>query len=130
MGAEHRGEVHGFWTPVTWDPVLALPPDQPRDRDRGRVLTRPGPGILWAVAGRVLVTTHCGRSRLVARGAAREGPWPLFSGWMAPAPSPSVKVMPFANLMSLLGPSIDSVAVLRGVQKVAMLVQGNWVVKR
>lgn len=44
--------------------------------------------------------------------------------------SSSVKVMPFANLMSLLGPSIDSVAVLRGVQKVAMLVQGNWVVKR
>lgn len=41
----------------------------------------------------------------------------------------NVKVMPFANLMSLLGPSIDSVAVLRGVQKVAMLVQGNWVVK-
>lgn len=44
--------------------------------------------------------------------------------------SPSVKVMPFANLMSLLGPSVDSVAVLRGIQKVAMLVQGNWVVKR
>lgn len=42
----------------------------------------------------------------------------------------SVKVMPFANLMSLLGPSVDSVAVLRGIQKVAMLVQGNWVVKR
>ncbi|GAB5582996.1 DNA-directed RNA polymerase III subunit RPC5 isoform X1 [Prionailurus iriomotensis] len=42
----------------------------------------------------------------------------------------NVKVMPFANLMSLLGPSIDSVAVLRGIQKVAMLVQGNWVVKR
>ncbi|XP_030780384.1 DNA-directed RNA polymerase III subunit RPC5 isoform X2 [Rhinopithecus roxellana] len=41
----------------------------------------------------------------------------------------NVKVMPFANLMSLLGPSIDSVAVLRGIQKVAMLVQGNWVVK-
>lgn len=44
--------------------------------------------------------------------------------------STSVKVMPFANLMSLLGPSVDSVAVLRGIQKVAMLVQGNWVVKR
>ncbi|XP_021092961.1 DNA-directed RNA polymerase III subunit RPC5 isoform X3 [Heterocephalus glaber] len=42
----------------------------------------------------------------------------------------NVKVMPFANLMSLLGPSVDSVAVLRGIQKVAMLVQGNWVVKR
>ncbi|XP_039696178.1 DNA-directed RNA polymerase III subunit RPC5 isoform X4 [Pteropus medius] len=41
----------------------------------------------------------------------------------------NVKVMPFANLMSLLGPSTDSVAVLRGIQKVAMLVQGNWVVK-
>ncbi|KAK2084178.1 DNA-directed RNA polymerase III subunit RPC5 [Saguinus oedipus] len=41
----------------------------------------------------------------------------------------NVKVMPLANLMSLLGPSIDSVAVLRGLQKVAMLVQGNWVVK-
>ncbi|KAK2084179.1 DNA-directed RNA polymerase III subunit RPC5 [Saguinus oedipus] len=41
----------------------------------------------------------------------------------------NVKVMPLANLMSLLGPSIDSVAVLRGFQKVAMLVQGNWVVK-
>ncbi|XP_004705789.1 DNA-directed RNA polymerase III subunit RPC5 [Echinops telfairi] len=41
----------------------------------------------------------------------------------------NVKVMPFANLMSLLGPSIDPVAVLRGIQKVAMLVQGNWVVK-
>ncbi|XP_023372475.1 DNA-directed RNA polymerase III subunit RPC5 isoform X2 [Otolemur garnettii] len=41
----------------------------------------------------------------------------------------NVKVMPFANLMSLLGPSVDSVAVMRGIQKVAMLVQGNWVVK-
>ncbi|XP_006872006.1 PREDICTED: DNA-directed RNA polymerase III subunit RPC5 isoform X2 [Chrysochloris asiatica] len=41
----------------------------------------------------------------------------------------NVKVMPFANLMSLLGPSVDPVAVLRGIQKVAMLVQGNWVVK-
>ncbi|XP_037670233.1 DNA-directed RNA polymerase III subunit RPC5 isoform X1 [Choloepus didactylus] len=41
----------------------------------------------------------------------------------------NVKVMPFANLLSLLGPSLDSVAVLRGIQKVAMLVQGNWVVK-
>ena len=47
-----------------------------------------------------------------------------------PPVSSSVKVMPFANLMSLLGPSVDSVAVLRGIQKVAMLVQGNWVVKR
>ncbi|XP_006892703.1 PREDICTED: DNA-directed RNA polymerase III subunit RPC5 isoform X1 [Elephantulus edwardii] len=41
----------------------------------------------------------------------------------------NVKVMPFANLMSLLGTSVDPVAVLRGIQKVAMLVQGNWVVK-
>lgn len=53
----------------------------------------------------------------------------LFPCLMSCAPS-AVKVMPFANLMSLLGPSIDSVAVLRGIQKVAMLVQGNWVVKR
>lgn len=56
-------------------------------------------------------------------------PRPLLPCLMSPLPS-SVKVMPFANLMSLLGPSIDSVAVLRGIQKVAMLVQGNWVVKR
>ncbi|NXT53284.1 RPC5 polymerase, partial [Pluvianellus socialis] len=41
----------------------------------------------------------------------------------------SVKVMPFANLMSLLGPGTDSTAVLRCIQQVAMLVQGNWVVK-
>lgn len=62
-------------------------------------------------------------------------PWGAQGGWAvpwltAPRPPSSVKVMPFANLMSLLGPSTDSVAVLRGVQKVAMLVQGNWVVKR
>lgn len=38
--------------------------------------------------------------------------------------------MPFANLMSLMGPGIDSTAVLRCIQQVAMLVQGNWVVKR
>lgn len=42
----------------------------------------------------------------------------------------SVKVMPFANLMSLLGSGTDSTAVLRCIQQVAMLVQGNWVVKR
>ncbi|EMP34971.1 DNA-directed RNA polymerase III subunit RPC5 [Chelonia mydas] len=41
----------------------------------------------------------------------------------------NVKVMPFANLMSLLGSGIDSTAVLRCIQQVAMLVQGNWVVK-
>lgn len=60
---------------------------------------------------------------------AGEGHTALLPGLTSPVSS-SVKVMPFANLMSLLGPSIDSVAVLRGVQKVAMLVQGNWVVKR
>ncbi|XP_038619570.1 DNA-directed RNA polymerase III subunit RPC5 [Tachyglossus aculeatus] len=41
----------------------------------------------------------------------------------------NVKVMPFANLMSLLGAGTDSIAVLRCIQQVAMLVQGNWVVK-
>ncbi|KGL81056.1 DNA-directed RNA polymerase III subunit RPC5 [Tinamus guttatus] len=41
----------------------------------------------------------------------------------------NVKVMPFANLMSLLGSGSDSTAVLRCIQQVAMLVQGNWVVK-
>ncbi|XP_071427582.1 DNA-directed RNA polymerase III subunit RPC5 isoform X2 [Pithys albifrons albifrons] len=41
----------------------------------------------------------------------------------------NVKVMPFANLMSLLGSGTDSTAVLRCVQQVALLVQGNWVVK-
>ncbi|XP_069036943.1 DNA-directed RNA polymerase III subunit RPC5 isoform X1 [Lepisosteus oculatus] len=41
----------------------------------------------------------------------------------------NVKVMPFANLMGLLTPGTDSTAVLRCVQQVAMLVQGNWVVK-
>ncbi|XP_069726615.1 DNA-directed RNA polymerase III subunit RPC5 [Phaenicophaeus curvirostris] len=41
----------------------------------------------------------------------------------------NVKVMPFANLMSLLGSGTDSTAVLRCIQQVAMLVQGNWVVK-
>ena len=56
-------------------------------------------------------------------------PRPLLACLTSPVSS-SVKVMPFANLMSLLGPSVDSVAVLRGIQKVAMLVQGNWVVKR
>ncbi|XP_005054599.1 PREDICTED: DNA-directed RNA polymerase III subunit RPC5 [Ficedula albicollis] len=41
----------------------------------------------------------------------------------------NVKVMPFANLLSLLGSGTDSTAVLRCVQQVALLVQGNWVVK-
>ncbi|KAJ8246352.1 hypothetical protein GJAV_G00266780 [Gymnothorax javanicus] len=41
----------------------------------------------------------------------------------------NVKVMPFANLMGLLSSGTDSTAVLRCVQQVAMLVQGNWVVK-
>ncbi|KAL2078201.1 hypothetical protein ACEWY4_025886 [Coilia grayii] len=41
----------------------------------------------------------------------------------------NVKVMPFANLMGLLAPGTDSTSVLRCIQQVAMLVQGNWVVK-
>ncbi|OXB54335.1 hypothetical protein ASZ78_015515 [Callipepla squamata] len=41
----------------------------------------------------------------------------------------TLKVMPFANLMSLLGSGTDSTTVLRCIQQVAMLVQGNWVVK-
>jgi len=41
-----------------------------------------------------------------------------------------VKVMPFANLMGLLASGTDSTAVLRCVQQVALLIQGNWVVKR
>lgn len=41
-----------------------------------------------------------------------------------------VKVMPFANLMGLLASGTDSTAVLRCIQQVALLVQGNWVVKR
>ncbi|MGH0139242.1 UNVERIFIED_CONTAM: hypothetical protein FKN15_068651 [Acipenser sinensis] len=41
----------------------------------------------------------------------------------------NVKVMPFANLMSFLSPGTDSTAVLRCIQQVAMLVQGNWVIK-
>lgn len=38
--------------------------------------------------------------------------------------------MPFANLMGLLASGTDSTAVLRCIQQVALLVQGNWVVKR
>ncbi|XP_038007098.1 DNA-directed RNA polymerase III subunit RPC5 isoform X2 [Motacilla alba alba] len=41
----------------------------------------------------------------------------------------NVKVMPFANLLGLLGSGTDPTAVLRCVQQVALLVQGNWVVK-
>ncbi|KAL0984001.1 hypothetical protein UPYG_G00135750 [Umbra pygmaea] len=41
----------------------------------------------------------------------------------------NVKVMPFANLMGLMTPGTDSTAVLRCIQQVALLVQGNWVVK-
>uniref|UniRef100_A0A8D3E5M4 DNA-directed RNA polymerase III subunit RPC5 C-terminal domain-containing protein n=1 Tax=Scophthalmus maximus TaxID=52904 RepID=A0A8D3E5M4_SCOMX len=38
-------------------------------------------------------------------------------------------VMPFANLMGLLASGTDSTAVMRCIQQVALLVQGNWVVK-
>uniref|UniRef100_A0A8D0E4D8 RNA polymerase III subunit E n=1 Tax=Salvator merianae TaxID=96440 RepID=A0A8D0E4D8_SALMN len=41
----------------------------------------------------------------------------------------NVKVIAFANLMSLLASGTDSTAVLRCIQQVALLVQGNWVVK-
>ncbi|XP_068610557.1 DNA-directed RNA polymerase III subunit RPC5 [Brachionichthys hirsutus] len=41
----------------------------------------------------------------------------------------NVKAMPFANLMGLLASGIDSTAALRCIQQVALLVQGNWVVK-
>ncbi|XP_053327192.1 DNA-directed RNA polymerase III subunit RPC5 [Spea bombifrons] len=41
----------------------------------------------------------------------------------------NVKVMPFANLMGLMAAGTESIAVLRCIQQVAMLVQGNWVVK-
>lgn len=41
----------------------------------------------------------------------------------------NVKLMPFANLMGLLASGIDSTAVLRCIQQVALLIQGNWVVK-
>ncbi|KAL4624581.1 DNA-directed RNA polymerase III subunit RPC5 [Arapaima gigas] len=41
----------------------------------------------------------------------------------------NVKVMPFANLMGLLSSGTDSTVVLRCIQQVAMLIQGNWVVK-
>ncbi|XP_072229185.1 DNA-directed RNA polymerase III subunit RPC5 [Leuresthes tenuis] len=41
----------------------------------------------------------------------------------------NVKLMPFANLMGLLASGTDQTAVLRCIQQVALLVQGNWVVK-
>ncbi|XP_066496505.1 DNA-directed RNA polymerase III subunit RPC5 [Tiliqua scincoides] len=41
----------------------------------------------------------------------------------------NVKVIAFASLMSLLAPGTDPTAVLRCIQQVALLVQGNWVVK-
>lgn len=41
----------------------------------------------------------------------------------------NVKAMPFANLMGLLASGTDSTAVLRCIQQVALLIQGNWVVK-
>ncbi|KAM9305142.1 DNA-directed RNA polymerase III subunit RPC5 [Gastrophryne carolinensis] len=41
----------------------------------------------------------------------------------------NVKVIPFANLMGLMAAGTESISVLRCVQQVAMLVQGNWVVK-
>ncbi|XP_061562533.1 DNA-directed RNA polymerase III subunit RPC5 isoform X1 [Phycodurus eques] len=41
----------------------------------------------------------------------------------------NVKVIQFASLMGLLASGSDSVTVLRCIQQVALLVQGNWVVK-
>ncbi|XP_067318029.1 DNA-directed RNA polymerase III subunit RPC5 isoform X2 [Anolis sagrei] len=41
----------------------------------------------------------------------------------------NVKVIAFANLMSLLASGTDPTAALRCIQQVALLVQGNWVVK-
>ncbi|KAM3859340.1 DNA-directed RNA polymerase III subunit RPC5 [Diretmus argenteus] len=41
----------------------------------------------------------------------------------------NVKMMPFANLMGLLASGTDSTSVLRCIQQVALLVQGNWIVK-
>ncbi|XP_017289766.1 DNA-directed RNA polymerase III subunit RPC5 [Kryptolebias marmoratus] len=41
----------------------------------------------------------------------------------------NVKVMPFANLMGLLASGTDQTSVLRCIQQVALLVQGNWVIK-
>ncbi|XP_040212767.1 DNA-directed RNA polymerase III subunit RPC5 isoform X2 [Rana temporaria] len=41
----------------------------------------------------------------------------------------NVKVIPFANLMGLMAAGTESITVLRCIQQVALLVQGNWVVK-
>uniref|UniRef100_H3CEM7 Polymerase (RNA) III (DNA directed) polypeptide E n=1 Tax=Tetraodon nigroviridis TaxID=99883 RepID=H3CEM7_TETNG len=41
----------------------------------------------------------------------------------------NVKLIQFANLMGLLASGTDSTSVLRCIQQVALLVQGNWVVK-
>ncbi|XP_049614908.1 DNA-directed RNA polymerase III subunit RPC5 [Syngnathus scovelli] len=41
----------------------------------------------------------------------------------------NVKVIQFASLMGLLASGTDATAVLRCIQQVALLVQGNWVVK-
>ncbi|XP_063790526.1 DNA-directed RNA polymerase III subunit RPC5 [Pseudophryne corroboree] len=41
----------------------------------------------------------------------------------------NVKVIPFANLMGLMAAGTESITVLRCIQQVAMLIQGNWVVK-
>ncbi|XP_053550650.1 DNA-directed RNA polymerase III subunit RPC5 [Bombina bombina] len=41
----------------------------------------------------------------------------------------NVKVIPFANLMGLMAAGTEQINVLRCIQQVAMLVQGNWVVK-
>ncbi|XP_075421525.1 DNA-directed RNA polymerase III subunit RPC5 isoform X2 [Ascaphus truei] len=41
----------------------------------------------------------------------------------------NVKAIPFANLMGLMAAGTESIPVLRCIQQVAMLVQGNWVVK-
>ncbi|KAM4631594.1 DNA-directed RNA polymerase III subunit RPC5 [Discoglossus pictus] len=41
----------------------------------------------------------------------------------------NVKVIPFANLMGLMAAGTESITVMRCIQQVAMLVQGNWVVK-
>ncbi|XP_042293642.1 DNA-directed RNA polymerase III subunit RPC5 isoform X1 [Sceloporus undulatus] len=41
----------------------------------------------------------------------------------------NVKVIAFANLMSLLASGTDPTAALRCIQQMALLVQGNWVVK-
>ncbi|KAK6301769.1 hypothetical protein J4Q44_G00278220 [Coregonus suidteri] len=67
-----------------------------------------------------------GPSNVLVHGPA-PGPLPL--GDQVKTLVKNVKVMPFANLMGLLTPGTDSTAVLRCIQQVALLVQGNWVVK-